>query len=135
MAKKGVGTGLGLLAAAAGAAAAGYYFYASPEGKQHRKIAAKWASDMKAEVLKQAKRAKNIDRKTIESIIENAQKTYVGLKNMDHKEVERAARELKGNWEQIMKELGKNATTAKKSAKKAVKKAVKTVKKAAKKAS
>jgi hypothetical protein len=125
--------GLGVAAALAGVAAAGYYFYASPEAKQHRKIATKWASTMKSDVLKQAKALKNIDRKSVEAIIMNAQKTYKGLKNMDHKEVERAARELKMNWQEIVKEVGKGASTAKKTAKKVVTSAEKAVKKTVKK--
>jgi len=60
---------------------------------------------MKSDVIKQAKKVKNLDRKTLEGIVVNAQKTYVGLKNMDRKEVERAGRELKSNWQEVLKEL------------------------------
>ena len=136
MAKDNNGAGaLKVVAAVAGAAAAGYYFYGSKDAQTHRKIAAKWARDMKAEVIKQAKKAKNIDRKTLESIVVNAQKTYAGLKNLDRKEVERAGRELKSNWQEVMKELGRGAASTQKTATKAVKKSVKTVKKVAKKIS
>ena len=127
------GTGLKVAAAVAGAAAAGYYFYASKDAKNHRKIAAKWATEMKSEVMKKAKALKNVDRKTYESIVTNAQKAYVGIKSMDRAEVERAAKELKSNWDLVAKEFGKNASAAKKTVKTAAKKSVKTVKKAAKK--
>jgi predicted RNA methylase len=127
------GAGLGILAAAAGAAAAGYYFYGSEEGKKHRKVAATWAANMKSDVIKQAKKIQNIDRKTIEGIITNAQKTYMSAKNMDAAEVSKAARELKSNWQEVVKELGHGAKSAKKTVKTAAKKSVKTVKKAAKK--
>jgi hypothetical protein len=130
-----VGTGLGVLAAAAGAAAAGYYFYGSEDAEKNRKIAAKWAANMKADVIKQAKKVKNIDRKTLESIVVNAQRTYMAAKNMDQKEVTRAAKELKANWQEVMKELTKGTSSAKKAVKTAAKKSVKTVKKAAKKVS
>ena len=122
-----------VIAAVAGAAAAGYYFYGSKDAKTHRKIAAKWAVNMKSDVIKQAKKVKNLDRKTLEGIVVNAQKTYVGLKNMDRKEVERAGRELKSNWQEVLKELNRGAASTKKSAATAVKKSVKTVKKVAKK--
>jgi uncharacterized protein HemX len=112
------GAGLGILAAAAGAAAAGYYFYGSEEGKKHRKIAAKWAGNMKADVIKQAKKVQNVDRKAIEGIIMSASKTYMSAKN---------------HWQEVMKELGKGAKSAQKTVKTAAKKSVKTVKKAAKK--
>jgi hypothetical protein len=130
--KNGAGA-LKVVAALAGAAAAGYYFYGSKEAKTHRKIAAKWAGNMKSDVLKQAKKVKDLDRKTLEGIVVNAQKTYAGLKNMDRREVERAGRELKSNWQEVMKELGKGAASTKKTAAKAVKKSVKTVKKVTKK--
>lgn len=119
-------------AAVAGAAAAGYYFYGSSDAKANRKIAAKWAASMKADVIKQAKKVKNIDRKTLEGIVVNAQKTYSGLKNMDQKEVARAAKELKANWEEVMKELNKGAKTAKKAVKTAAKQSVAIAKKTAK---
>lgn len=138
MAEKKSGTGDALKIATAaigavgavGAMAAGYYFYGSKDAKTHRKIAAKWAVNMKADVIKQAKKVKDIDRKTLESIVMNAQKTYAGLKNMDQKEVARAAKELKSNWQEIMNELGKGAKGAKKAVKTAVKKSEKVATKA-----
>ena len=84
--------GLGLLAATAGAAA-GYYFYASKDAKNHRKIATKWTSEMKSEVMKVAKKAKNLDRKNLEQIVNNASKTFQGMKDRNRPEVERAARD------------------------------------------
>lgn len=133
MAKK---TGLKLAAAALGAAAAaGYYFYASPQAKAHRKITAKWAHDMKTEVIKQGKKIQKVDRKTVEKLVMNAAKTYRGMKNLDAAEVERAARELKANWQEVAKELGAGAKSATKSVKKAVAKGKKTVKKAVKRVS
>ena len=129
------GGALKVVAAIAGAAAAGYYFYGSKDAKTHRKIAVKWAANMKSDVIKQAKKVKNIDRKTLEGIVVNAQKTYAGLKNMDRKEVERAGRELKSNWQEVLKELNRGAASTTKTAAKAVKKSVKTVKRVAKKIS
>jgi vacuolar-type H+-ATPase subunit H len=87
----------------------------------------------KADVIKQAKKVQNVDRKAIEGIIMSASKTYMSAKNMDAKEVEKAARELKTHWQEVMKELGKGAKSAQKTVKTAAKKSVKTVKKAAKK--
>ena len=46
--------GAGILAAAA-AAGTGYYFYTSDSAKKNRKIAAKWAGELKRDVIKRAK--------------------------------------------------------------------------------
>ena len=112
-----------LVAAALGAVAAGYYFYSSKDAKKHRHIAAKWARDMKSDVLKTARKVNNIDRKTIESIVTGVAKTYHDIKNVNRRELERAARELKANWREVMKEAGKGASSAKKTIKKALKSA------------
>lgn len=129
-----VGAGV---AAAAAAAAAGYYFYASKDAKQHRKVAAKWANDMKKDVVREAKKLKNVDAKTVARVIDTAAQGYAGARAVDMAEVRRAAKELKANWEMISREAGREAKhvrkTAKKVAKKAAKSAKKTVKKAVKK--
>ncbi len=117
--------GLRRLAGATAIAAAGYYFYTSKDAKKHRKIAAAWANKFKGDVMRQAKKLKNVDQKTLQTIVNNVASTYHGAKNMDRKEVERAARELKNNWQHVMKEAGKSVSSAKKSVNKVVKKAVK----------
>lgn len=118
-----------MAAAALGAAAAGYYFYAGPDAREHRKIAAKWANDMKSDVIKKAKTLKKIDREAVQNIVMNAAKTYRGMKNLDSAEVDRATKELKANWRELVKELGSDAKAARKSVQKGVKKSVKTVRK------
>lgn len=52
--KLAVEIGAGIVAASA---AAGYYFYGSKGAKKHRKIAAKWATAVKKEVIKESARA------------------------------------------------------------------------------
>lgn len=123
----GRGVALGALAAAAAAgAAAGYYFYASPDAKKHRKIAAAWASDMKKDVERQAKKLKNIDKAKLATVIDDAAAAYESARTVDRTELARAARELKANWRKIAGEMiltQSPKTTAKKSVKKVVKKA------------
>ncbi len=124
-----VGAGI---AVAAAAAAAGYYFYGSKDAKQHRKIAAKWATDMKKDVIKEAKKLKNVDAKTIGKVVDSAAAAYYGVQNIDRKDLARAAKELKANWELVRKEAGhaaKKLSSAKKTAKKVVSKAKKVTKK------
>jgi len=134
-ANKKAAAGLAAAAAAAGAAAAGYYFYASKDAKSNRKNAAKWARDMKDDVVKQAKKVQDIDRAQLLKIIDGAAATYETVRSVDRKDLTNAARELKNNWELLSQEvMGRGKKTARTSAKKAkasVKKAVKKAKSAA----
>ncbi len=112
-------------ATAAAAVAAGYYFYASKDAKQNRKVAAKWATDMKREVVAQAKKAQKIDRATMLRMVDQTAKAYHAARSLDRSEVQKAVRELKSNWEKLALESGKKMGSAKKAVKKAVRKATK----------
>jgi|CXWL01.1.fsa_nt_gi histone H1/5 len=135
--KKGAGTsntklavevGAGLLAAAA----AGYYFYGDKKAKKHRAAASKWAKGMKSQVLKEAKKLKKLDQKAMASIVDSATKAYEGVRSVDKNDLKRAALELKKNWKEVERELGRASKKATPMAKKAVKTAKKQVKKAVK---
>ncbi len=126
------GLGLAALAAAGAAAAAGYYFYASENAPKHRKIAAKWAGDMKKDVVKEAKKLKKIDKAAVMKIVNQAQAAYAknGPK-IDKAALLKAASELKKHWDEIRDEAEPAVKTAKKTVKKAVKKVAKAAKKIA----
>ena len=117
-----VGAGL---ATAAAVAAAGYYFYASKGAKKHRKIAAKWASDMKVEVIKEAKKLEKMSPKAYAALVDRIAKTYETARTIKAGDVKRAARELKANWTAIQREakrtVHKSVSRAKKTAKNIVK--------------
>jgi hypothetical protein len=122
------GIGAGLLAAAS-AAAAGYYYYGTHDAPKHRKQAAKWADNMKKEVVKEAKTLQKLDKKAMAVIIDRAAMAYEGTKNIKPEDVMRAAAELKENWKAIEAELAAAGVRAKTVAKKsgtAVKHAAKT---------
>lgn len=125
-----------LAAAAAGAAAAGYYFYASEDAPKHRRIAAKWANDLKKDVMKEAKKLKAMDQKALHAIIAMASKKYEAIQKIDNKDIAKAVKELKANWQHLAVEMQKAVKKAKKVAKKVAPKkaAKKSVKKVAKKA-
>ncbi|MEK7156916.1 MAG: hypothetical protein AAB790_03895 [Patescibacteria group bacterium] len=106
----------GVLAAAA-LAAAGYYFYASKNAKKNRQVAAKWATDMKRDVVKRAKALKNVDRAAVAAVVEQSARAYKGIRGLDRGEVERAAKELKKNWQKIAAELKKGSAKVKSAAK------------------
>jgi hypothetical protein len=140
--KKGMSTlakaevGAGLLAAVAAAAGAGYYFYGAKDAKQHRSATKKWAKGLKNDVVREAKKLKDLDEKAMAVIVDQAAKAYKGLDDVTPGDLRAAVSELKGNWESVKKELKRTGAKAKASVKKAVKKAApkKAVKKAVKKA-
>lgn len=125
--------GAGVLAAVAAAGAAGYYFYGAKGAKKHRSAAAKWAKGLKNDVVREAKKLKDLDEKAMNAIVDQAAKAYKGLDDVTPGDLRAAVAELKGNWEKMKKEVrGKSKKTAKKApAKKAAPK--KAAKKAAKK--
>lgn len=92
------------LVAAGAVAAAGYYFYGSEKAKKHRKIASKWAANMKKEVLQEAKKLEDVSSKTIAVVVDRVAKTYRADRTTDAADLKRAATELKTNWEKLQRE-------------------------------
>lgn len=102
---KGIGAGVGIAAAAVAAAGAGYYFYFSDDAKRHRRLVSRWATNLKREVIRQAKNARDLERETVEAIVDRASAAYRGVKSIDAAHLAAAVGELKDNWEQIKREL------------------------------
>ena len=125
--KMGSGLALGALAAAA---AAGYYFYASKDAKKNRRIARAWAKEMKTDVLKRAEKIKNVDKSKLAAVVDNVATAYRSAKNVDGKELAKAAKELKNNWRHIAAELSNGGPTRKSASKKAKKTSKKATRKA-----
>lgn len=129
--------GAGALAAA-GAAAAGFYFYAGKDAAKHRRKTAKWANEMKNQVVKEAKKQAKVvaklDKKAMDVIIDRASKAYESARNVKREDLMAAAMELKQNWKEIEAELAVAAKKSGSAAKKAVKTATKSARTATKKA-
>ncbi len=123
--KTAVEIGAGLVAASA-AAAAGYYFYGSKSAKSHRKIAAKWAADMKKEVMRETQNLKRMTPEAFAAVVDRVAKTYQTVRSVDATDVRRAAKELKANREVVRREMEhtirKSAVRAKAMVKRAVRK-------------
>lgn len=98
--KAAIEIGAGLLAAGA---AAGYYFFASKSAKKNRKIAAKWANDLKKDAEKKIKVLKNVDKIAVTKVIEQAATAYSCVKDVGKKELTTAVSELKKNWQKLVK--------------------------------
>lgn len=126
---------VGIAAGLAAAAAAGYYFYGSKNAKKHRSAAIRWASDMKKDVIRQARGLKNMTAEEYASVVENVAATYRDAKNIDREDVARAAQELISNWDKVKKELRTAANKGEAKAKTVGKRAGHKVKKVVKEAS
>lgn len=137
--KKGMSTmqkvelGAAAAAAVAAAGAASYWFYGAKDAKQHRNATKKWAKGLKNDVVREAKKLKDLDEKAMAVIVDQAAKAYKGLDDVTPGDLRAAVSELKGNWESVRKELRRTGGKAKTAAKKAVKKATSSAKKAVKK--
>jgi hypothetical protein len=117
--KMGTGAKAGLGLAALAATAAGlYYFYGSKEGAKHRKALKGWAVKARGEVMERMEKLKSIDRETYNKIVDQVIGRYRGMKNISVAELMALASELKGYWNNIMKDMGKseNGSTKKPSA-------------------
>jgi hypothetical protein len=104
----GIGAGL---AAVGAAAAAGYYFYASKHAKEHRRVVAKWARNMKNEVVRESKRLTKATPREFAKVVDTVAKTYLDVRSIDPRDVKDAAKELKDNWQTVMHEAQASGRT------------------------
>jgi hypothetical protein len=96
--------GAGLLAGAA-SAAAGYYYLASGDAAKNRKAATRWAHDLRGDVVRQARKIQDIEQADYLAIVDGATQMYARIRGLDKKDLNRAAGELKDNWEWLRKEV------------------------------
>lgn len=101
--------GLGLGAAAALAAAAGTYFFTGKKGAANRKKAAVWAEKAKKDVMKGMRALEKVNEKTYHAAVDGVMKGYNAVKDVDKKEVAALARELKGHWKSIQKDVAESS--------------------------
>lgn len=137
-----VAIGVGLTTAAVAAAGA-YFLYGSKTAAKNRKQIKSWALKAKAEVLEKIEDAKEMSQEEYEDLVGSVVTAYQSAKGATKKDLKEFAAEMSEHWKQIEKaakplkgQAKKTAKTAKKStksAKKTAKKATKTSKKTAKK--
>lgn len=124
--KQALAVGAGIAAIAA--AAAGTYFFTGKKGAKNRAKVKKWVDDAKNDVVKQIKTMSNVTEKTYNQTVDAAIAKYKNLKDVDKSELLQIAKELKGHWDSISKQLvTKPVAKAEKAVKKAVNKVTKSV--------
>lgn len=109
----GIGAGVALAAAAAAGA---YFLYGSKNAARNRRVVKGWALKAKGEVLEQMEKVRQMDQKTYNKIVDSVTSRYKAIKSVDKAELAAMARELRGHWKSISKQVTKPA--AKKAAKK-----------------
>lgn len=107
MKKKSTSNNDNLTLAVVGASIAGLattaYFFLGPKGKTHQRHTKAWAVKMKADVIEKLERAREISEPIYDDIINSVASKYEKSKNVDYKEIEEIARDLKKHWQVISK--------------------------------
>ena len=112
--------------AAAGAAtarAAQYYFYPRTEAKRHRKRVSTWASDVKKDVLAEARTIGDFDKEQLLKVVDGIAKAYDGIRGVSKSELRAAADELKENWKNLKMEVSSSTIGVSSGAKKTARRA------------
>lgn len=121
----------GITGIAAATAVGAYFLYGTKGGKKVKKQIKGWALKAKGEVLEKVEKIKEVNEDTYHQVIDGVLKRYQTIKGIDTVELAEIAKELKGHWNNIRKELEASAkqvvkkknvaSKAKKNAKKSAK--------------
>jgi len=100
--KKNISVGK-IAAVEAGIAAveAGAYYLFGPKGKQHQKLAETKVVEMKVELEKTLKKAKNITKPYYHGIVDTMAKTYSKQHKEYSEEIDAFAKKLKNEWKDM----------------------------------
>jgi uncharacterized protein HemX len=103
--KKSAGLPVAGLAAVAVAAAAGAYFLYGKNGASNRKKIRGWTLKAKGEILDQVEKMKEVTEDKYQAVIDKVAQKYQAVKDIDPKEHEQMAKELKSHWKSIKTQL------------------------------
>jgi len=103
---------IAVLGAGAVALAASTYYFFGPEGKIHRQRAAGWMVKMKGEIIEKISEAQEITENSYHEIVDSVLASYVQSGKVTGPELEKFAKNLKGQWKQILKKLPKKPKKA-----------------------
>ena len=103
MGKSGKVIGAGMALAAMGAAAV--YFLAGKRGRENREKISAWTLKMKAEVLCEMKKMKDINEDAYYDLVDRMAARYKKVERVGTAELDRLTKELKGAWAHISRQL------------------------------
>lgn len=124
-----VGMGVAAGIAVAGIAAA-YFLYGTKDGAKTRKSARSWMLRMKADVIDEINKLKDVNESSYRKVVDTAMAKYKKLKHVDMSELKNVGAEMMDHWKNIKSEFNTGreemagAVKAVKKIKKAVKKTV-----------
>ncbi len=95
----------GIFGVAAAAAAGAYFLYGTKDGKKVKKQIKGWSLKAKGEVLEKVEKLKEVNEEAYHNVIDGVLKRYETIKGVDTAELALIAKELKGHWTNIRKEL------------------------------
>ncbi len=107
-------TGVGIAAAAAAALAGVYFLYGTKEGAVRRKKIKSWVLKMKGDVLEELENLKVVNQEVYEKTVDAVTNKYAQLKHVAPPELAKVAKELKGYWLSMQRELAARRRTKKK---------------------
>jgi gas vesicle protein len=96
----GVGAGVAVLGAAA-------YILFGPNGKKNQKAIKGWAVKMKGEIIEKFEEAKELTEPVYNKIIDEAKARYSKFQNVDKKELDLLAKDIKKHWKAIKRDHSK----------------------------
>ncbi len=94
------------IAALGAAAAAGMYFFGGKSGAKNRQKVTRWGEKAKKQILEELKAMEKVSKSNYDLVVDAVTKQYKDLKNVDPKELQEFAKEIKGHWDSISKEVG-----------------------------
>lgn len=108
-------TGSGILGFLIGVATT-YFFYGTKKGEEKRKEVKEIALKAKEEIIERAQMAEDITEEKYQKIVDEVSEKYKNTKNVDTSEIEEMAKEMKGHWKSISKQImeGKKPRSKKK---------------------
>jgi len=92
------------VAATAALAAGALFIYGKQDAKTKKKIKS-WGLKAKAEVMDKLEKAKELNKETYETIVEQVGSKYAALKNVDQEEVGAMIKDMKKHWGAIRKSI------------------------------
>lgn len=95
------GLGLAALAGTAGA----YYFYGSKHAAQHRKKMKSWMIKAKGDVVERVENLQDASQAAYNKAVDEVMFRYQKVKEIDPKEIQAMAADLKKHWKNIRKHV------------------------------
>ena len=93
------------VAALAAAAAGAFYFYGSSAAPKHRRKMKSWILRAQSEVMERMENMQKITQQAYDRTVDEVMETYKKIQSIPTDEIVEMAKEMKGHWDSISKQL------------------------------